>query len=368
MYVTSPRRGASTGGRHRRAARPQGRDVRVSLDPPPPGVLLGHANPHPGPDPRVPRGRGPVRAEPNPEIAFEQVSAVEGARHAHPLAELGWPAQEVLLPPGGRSGGPDGLEAGDRRPRPQEDRTGHALRPAHDVGAPVHPVGEIDVEVAGRAEHRRVPPGRSPVGVGGRILGAPVRLDLDDPGHPLPVDEQGVQQPGGHVDRVAVQETERHRPRPAGGPGHEGAGPGSSPASTPSLVRSTSSRRAKRPSWSATAVEPAPPGVVRRLTATPGSSSFAPVSPRSGCAWTSSSRGTWRWTESRTSPATSPWAWRKGIPCSTRYSARSTAAAEDVSAADCMRSWWNSTVATSPARARRATSTWPTASNSGSLS
>ena len=79
---------------------------------------------------------------------------------------------------------------------------GGPFRSADDVGAPVHPVGEIDVEMAGGAEHDGVAPGRSPEGVGGGILAPPVGLDLDDAAHPGPPDEELVQQEGAHVQRV----------------------------------------------------------------------------------------------------------------------------------------------------------------------
>ena len=54
-------------------------------------------------------------------------------------------------------------------------------RAGDHVGAPVHPVGEVDVEVAGRPEHRGVAARRPPEGVAGRVLGAGVGLDLHDP-------------------------------------------------------------------------------------------------------------------------------------------------------------------------------------------
>ena len=93
----------------------------------------------------------------------------------------------------------------------------------------------------------------------------------------------------------------------------------------------------------ATGPGPAPPGVVRRETGTPGSSRATASLPRAGWAATSSGRGTRRWNESRTTAPTSSCAWRKGIPFWTSHSARSAAADVGPSAALAMA--WVSKVA-----------------------
>ncbi len=134
-------------------------------------------------------------------------------------------------------------------------------------------------------------------------------------------------------------------------------------------VAPSSSRRArKRSIWRCTASGPAPPRVVRRVTATPGARSSTAVSPSAGCARTRSARSAPLSSDSRTRAPTIAWASRNGVPCSTRCSARSVADDVGVSAAARMRSPSNSSVARSPATAPRASSTWSTASNSGSLS
>ena len=70
----------------------------------------------------------------------------------------------------------------DRLAGPQQHRLGGPLGGADHVGAPVHPIGEVEVEVAGRAEHDRVAGGRAAVGVAGRVEPGPVvGLGLDQP-------------------------------------------------------------------------------------------------------------------------------------------------------------------------------------------
>ena len=69
--------------------------------------------------------------------------------------------------------------AGDRR-RPQQHRRRRSVGSADHVGAVVHAVAEVDVEMTRRSEHDRRPRGRSPEGVGRRVLRAEVGLDLDE--------------------------------------------------------------------------------------------------------------------------------------------------------------------------------------------
>ncbi len=71
-------------------------------------------------------------------------------------------------------------DARDRRERAQQHRGAFALIAADRVRAPVHAVGEVHVQMAGRTEHRGVAGGRAPVGVARRVVGPEVRLDLDD--------------------------------------------------------------------------------------------------------------------------------------------------------------------------------------------
>ena len=68
----------------------------------------------------------------------------------------------------------------------------------------------------------------------------------------------------------------------------------------------------------------------------------------------SSTNGTWRSSDSRTSPPTKACAWRNGMPWSTSSSARSMAAAAGPSAAACIRSWFHVAVRRRRASAARA--------------
>ena len=72
------------------------------------------------------------------------------------------------------------VEPVERRGRAQQHRVRLLARAAHRVHAPVVAVGEVHVQVAGRAEHRRVARRRAAVRVAAGIVGAAVRLDLDD--------------------------------------------------------------------------------------------------------------------------------------------------------------------------------------------
>jgi hypothetical protein len=66
-----------------------------------------------------------------------------------------------------------------RLERPEKHSRAHALFPADDIAAPVDPIGAVDVEPPGRAEHRRVAPGPTSKGVTRWIVGT-VRLGLDN--------------------------------------------------------------------------------------------------------------------------------------------------------------------------------------------
>ena len=75
---------------------------------------------------------------------------------------------------------------------------GHALVlvAAHRVRAPVHAVGEVHVQAARWTEHRRVARGAAAEGMAPGVLGAAVRLDLDDATGPAVADEHLAEQLG----------------------------------------------------------------------------------------------------------------------------------------------------------------------------
>ncbi len=104
------------------------------------------------------------------------MAAVDGER----LAELGRAAQEVARYPGGGARGLHDFDARDRRRGAEQDGRAPSFATTHGVGAPVHAVGEVHVQVAGRAEHHLVARRRTPEGVASGVLAAGVGLDLDD--------------------------------------------------------------------------------------------------------------------------------------------------------------------------------------------
>ena len=120
------------------------------------------------------RGAAPSSARSMRPVGGDQVGAVEAAVDAEGLAEpAGTPAQvavelAALAPP---AGAPHGVQAGDGRGPGAGPPAALPPSAADDVGAPVHAVGEVDVEVAGRAEHERaLRRGPAPIGVAARVV------------------------------------------------------------------------------------------------------------------------------------------------------------------------------------------------------
>ena len=211
-------------------------------------------------------------------------------------------------------------------------RPATAGRVADDVAAPVHAVGEVDVQPAGRAEHGGVALARTPKGMRPGIdAGAEVGLGLDDAAGDravdrIMVDEHLVEKIDRHLPGIPDVERRRNRqpvalshPSPAGLPGRPGR-PGPIPVGRPPMRCRL--RRARS----------------RRRTEAPGSRAARASGPSWGSVMISSSRGMPRSTDSRTSFPTMAWASRNGMPPRTRSSARSAAALEGASAAARIRS------------------------------
>ena len=126
---------------------------------------------------------------------------------------------------------------------PQQHRRRAAVGGADQVHAEVHAVGEVDIGVAGRAEHHRVPLGLPPVRMRGGIGRARVRLDLGEPdrdqaGRGLVLEDAAEQircdldgKPGQEVPR-----DQRHEPAASWRPSRRARGP-----------RSAAPRAARRP-------------------------------------------------------------------------------------------------------------------------
>ena len=178
---------------------------------------------------RVRGRRRAVVADPHAPVRGHQVGAVERAVQAERLAQLGRPAAQVAVAADPGPGGSHRVEAGERGQRPQQHGHALALVAAHDVGAPVHAVGEVHVEAAGRAEHRAVARRHAAEGVAPGIGGAAVGLDLDDAARCAPR-PPGRRAPGPCRAGRGPGRGDPAGTRPGasgdGGPGSAGAGSG----------------------------------------------------------------------------------------------------------------------------------------------
>lgn len=75
---------------------------------------------------------------------------------------------------------PGCVQPRDDFPCPQQQPSGIARCTANHIGAVVHPVGEVHVQMTCLTEHRCVPGGLSAEGVRAGIFGAHIRLHLGD--------------------------------------------------------------------------------------------------------------------------------------------------------------------------------------------
>src|SRR5207253_8889915 len=87
-----------------------------------------------------------------------EVATVVDEAQAEGPADLAGTAQQPALRAMVAAGAHD-LDPGQRLQRPQQHRAGGALGPCRDVEAVVHSVSEVNVGVAGRAEHHGIPRG-----------------------------------------------------------------------------------------------------------------------------------------------------------------------------------------------------------------
>ena len=165
------------------------------------------AGPRPAAPPRAGlpapcRGRRPVvPTQPQCRIGVAQVDAVPGAVQPEARGQLRRAVGQGPVRSRRGATPAHGVVARQHPPRPQQHRRPVPGRPAHDVHAVVHPVGEVDVGVPGRSEHRGVAGRAAAVGVGGRVR-LVVRLGLDD----------------AHLDPGAVQVgAHQHRPQQVAG-------------------------------------------------------------------------------------------------------------------------------------------------------
>ena len=190
---------------------PVRRDVPVPGDPEPPWRLRG-------PGDAGPRSRPDLHRARTGGDGADHVGAVVGPVPAHrPRQPRRAPGQipEVRPLPAPL---PRGLDAGHDLPGAQQHRRPVSLGAARQIGAEVHPIGEIDVQVPGRTEHGPGPRPRAPVGMRGRIV-LPIGLDLGQPHRHASSGDQATQQLGSHLDRIALEE------RPVGHEQPDGASP-----------------------------------------------------------------------------------------------------------------------------------------------
>jgi hypothetical protein len=97
--------------------------------------------------------------------------------------------------------------------RSQQDRGCAPLRSAHQIDARVHSVGEVGIDVAGAQKHRPGARGFATEGMGARVVGTAVRLDLGESDRDTAGVHQGAQQSRGHLQRVAREQGNGNRVR-----------------------------------------------------------------------------------------------------------------------------------------------------------
>ena len=164
--------------RRRGAVCAHGRLVRQPVAP----VLIrpaAHADPRAGAN-QV-RAHGIARAQPQRRPAGREVAPAVGTRQPEATRQVGRPAASCRSSRAVGRRARASVNALDHLAGAQQDGGGMSRRLADDVDAPVHPVGEVHVRVAGATEHHRVARGAAAEGVRRRVGGAQVRLDLGQP-------------------------------------------------------------------------------------------------------------------------------------------------------------------------------------------
>src|SRR5262249_40506554 len=129
-----------------------GADGRLVREVEAPRPFGGRPKAHARPRPHVWRRRGELERQ----RAGRQVVAVLVASDRQGLAQPGGTAGKLAVGAGGRPTRPRDVDPLDDLPRPEEDGAGELLGATDDVRTPVHPVGEVDVEMAGGPEHHLV--------------------------------------------------------------------------------------------------------------------------------------------------------------------------------------------------------------------
>ena len=133
-----------------------------------------------------------------------QVDAVVAAVDPERLAQLAGPVGEEAIRLAA-SAAPHDLDTAQRDQPSQQDGLGIAVGAGDHIGAEVHAVREVDVEVSGRPEHRRVARRSAAEGMAGGVVGA-IRLDFDDAPCARSRDEDLVEERRCQLDRAALEE------------------------------------------------------------------------------------------------------------------------------------------------------------------
>lgn len=112
---------------------------------------------------------------------FHQIRAVQRAGDAQRLREPCGPAADMLMLSWVSACIAHGFDIPYGFDRSHQHGGSFSWFAAYDVRAPVHALGEVNVQMSARAEHRGVAPGLPAPGVSGWIIGATIGFDFDDP-------------------------------------------------------------------------------------------------------------------------------------------------------------------------------------------
>ena len=135
-----------------------GADGRIAGDPESPRQIVrsGHANSRTSHDALV-RNRLSRRTQGQWARAVNHRCAIGRELQAKRLDETRRPRSEIGVALGRGSPGPGNADTAHDLPRAQENCRRLPRRSARHIGAGVQPVYAVEIEVAGRPEHRRVP-------------------------------------------------------------------------------------------------------------------------------------------------------------------------------------------------------------------
>lgn len=139
-----------------------------------------------------------------PEPLGEDIGAVEGPVDSESLRQPRRAPRKVSVSARISAPAPGRVQSTDHLSGAQQQTGCLAGYPAHHVGAIVHAVGEVHVQVTGLTEHRGIAGGLSAESVGAWVISTHVRLDLGDThGNRLRavvVRQLGTKQEGRHLD------------------------------------------------------------------------------------------------------------------------------------------------------------------------